>query len=361
MSEMTSKERIVAALTGKPVDRIPWSPFLAYVWENFPAEIQDMGQPAFLKEVGADPMWRGAPCPVTQTQTGVEITNQTDGDIGITIIETPVGSIRCSAKYTAAGNTSFLVEHLVKTEEDLKVILWIEENTHFELTDQTSVRETLALDGLAVGMLIPRGKTAFQSMIEHSVGTEEMAYMLADHPDTVETLVKTMIEKDLEAVRLAAESDYEYFITWEDSSTQNYSPAMYDRFIAPEIKGYCDILAAHGKHYIQHACGHVKGLLKSMKDSGVAAVESISTQPTGNVTLREAREIIGGDMGIVGGIEPTMFLNLSPRQLEPYVYDVIDSCQGGPFVLANSDSCPPGVTMEKFKIVGRIVREAAGR
>ena len=29
---MTAKERILNAVTGKPVDRVPWSPFLAYYW-----------------------------------------------------------------------------------------------------------------------------------------------------------------------------------------------------------------------------------------------------------------------------------------------------------------------------------------
>ena len=40
---MTSKERIVAALNGEPVDRIPFSPFLAYVWGYFPKDVQDVG------------------------------------------------------------------------------------------------------------------------------------------------------------------------------------------------------------------------------------------------------------------------------------------------------------------------------
>ena len=31
---MTSKERILAALAGQPVDHIPFCPFLAYVWEH---------------------------------------------------------------------------------------------------------------------------------------------------------------------------------------------------------------------------------------------------------------------------------------------------------------------------------------
>ena len=61
-------------------------------------------------------------------------------------------------------------------------------------------------------------------------------------------------------------------------------------------------------------------------------------------------------MGIIGGIEPTQFLNLSEAELGPYVESVIEEGQGGPFLLANSDSCPPGVTVEKFKIAAEVAR-----
>ena len=68
----------------------------------------------------------------------------------------------------------------------------------------------------------------------------------------------------------------------------------------------------------------------------------------------------GGRFGIIGGIEPTNFLNLSLDELGPYVECQIAEAAGGPFVLANGDSCPPGVTMEKFKLVGDVVRATGG-
>ena len=77
---MTSKERIVAALHNQPVDRIPFSPFLAYVWESFPKEIQDAGQLAFHHAIGADPLWRGAPGAVKAIQPdGIERKVVTEG------------------------------------------------------------------------------------------------------------------------------------------------------------------------------------------------------------------------------------------------------------------------------------------
>jgi len=360
MDQMTSKERIQSALEGKPVDRIPFSPFLAYVWEHFPQEIQRKGQLSFLKEVGADPLWRGAVCPVKSTVSGVT-TERSEDEREITVkTTTPVGSVTSVWLKSDTGNTAFLVGHPLRTEEDYKVQLWIEEHTHLEYNLQ-AVADHLSgpgQEGLSIGMLFPRGKTAFQSLIEHHVGTEELIYALCDFPATVESLLAAMVENDLEAARMAVESDYEYFLTWEDSSTQNYSPAMYEKYIGSEIRSACEILVRAGKKYIQHACGHVKHLLELMKAGGVVGIESISPPPTGNVTLKEAREMVGSSFAIIGGIEPTQLLNLSLEELEPYVEQVIEDGQGGPFVLANSDSCPPGVSVEKFKLISEIAHRA---
>ncbi len=56
---MNNKERLLNAISGKPVDRIPWSPFLTYFWEFQNAKIRGMGEIDFLKEIGATPLIRG--------------------------------------------------------------------------------------------------------------------------------------------------------------------------------------------------------------------------------------------------------------------------------------------------------------
>jgi uroporphyrinogen-III decarboxylase len=361
MDEMTSRERIVAALRGQAVDRVPWSPFLAYVWEHFPPEVQAMGQPHFLQQVGADPLWRGSPCPVTLVlaeQARQE--SHDDADRVVTVLTTPVGTLHWSAQRSHEGNTLFLVEHPLRCQEDFKVQLWLEEHGRLQY-DEAAVRQHLAGDGregLSIGLLLPRAKSAFQTMVEHLVGTEQLAYALADFPDTVEQLLQTMIRRDEQAVRLAMRCDYEYYLTWEDSSTQNYSPSQYQRYVAPEIRQWCQILHQHGRKYLQHACGHVKDILHIMKSQGVTGIESLSPCPTGDISLKDARAILGADHAIIGGIEPTHFLNLSLRELDGYVEQVLHDGSGGPFILANSDSCPPGVTMEKFRRVGEIVRQS---
>ena len=271
---------------------------------------------------------------------------------------TPVGALREVLAKSRAGNTAFLVEHPLRTRADFQVQTWIEEHTVL-IVDLTAVQEHLAgpgAEGLSVDMLLPRQKSAFQYLVENRVGTEELIYALADDPNMVTDLWEVMVARDLEAVRLALAAGYDYFLTWEDSGTQNYSPAMYERFIAPEIAGWCRVLAEGGRRYLQHACGHVARLIAPMRDSGAYGIESISPPPTGNVTIAEARRLAGPDFAIVGGIEPTEFLNRTADELEPYVEEVIAAAAGGPFVLANSDSCPPGVPLENFGRVAEIAK-----
>ncbi|MBT7303584.1 MAG: hypothetical protein HN849_28910 [Victivallales bacterium] len=356
---MTAKERIIAALHGEPTDYTPFSPFLAYVWEYFPRAVREAGQLAFHHLVGADPLWRGAPCPVKAVPpVGIERKSADEGNRTTVWTKTPVGTLRHATERSDVGGTHFLVEHPLKTEEDYKVQLWIEENSRY-VYDPTPVAEHFrgnGREGLSLGMLIPRSKSAYQQLVEQLVGTEELIYALMDFPETVRKLWQTMVEKDLEAARLAIESDYDCFITWEDSSTQNYSPTQYDEYIGSEIGQWCQLLDSAGKRYIQHACGHVEALVERMRDHGAFAVESISPPPTGNLSIRGAREMVGARLGIIGGIEPTQFLSLAEGQLGPYVESVIDDAQGGPFVLANSDSCPPGVTIEKFRLTAEVAR-----
>lgn len=360
LSSLSAHDRLVAALSGEPVDYLPFSPFLAYVWETFPKAIRDAGQLAFHHRIGATPLWRGAPCPVRARLPGaVEVVTRRNGCHIATETRTPVGTLREVKRCSDEANTEFLIEHPLKTEADYKVQLWIEEHTTYEV-DLAPVREHLTgngREGLSIGMLIPRTKSAFQMLIEHDAGTEALTYALADIPETVTALWEAMVAGDMKAAQLAMETGfYTYYLTWEDSSTQNTSPRQYRRYIAPEIEQWCTLLAANGMHYIQHACGHLRDLLSPMKASGAVGVESLSPPPTGNISVAEARELVGGDFAIIGGIEPTRFLRLPLDELEPYVEQVIADLRGGPFILANSDSCPPGVTVEKFALAAHVAR-----
>lgn len=355
---MQSRERIVNSLKGKEVDRIPWSPFLAYFWEHQSPDIQQKGQLSYLEEIGADPFLRGANqvLPVKIKYKNCEITERQNSDIKETTFRTSIGELKMV--YRFSQNSWFISEHPVKTLEDLKVFTWLQENTELE----SNARELNALiskwgeHGLVAPLLGLQQKSSFQSFVEQWFGTEELVYKMMDYPDEMKACLNLMHEKSSCLAELAVDCDAEYFISWEDTSTTNISPRFYEDYILPEINNWCDILHRSGKKYIQHACGHLKDLVPLIAGSRIDAIESVSPPPTGNIEFEDVCTALPENMAIIGGIEPVFFEGCSMQELKERVSLLSKELKGKRFVLANSDSCPPGVSRDKLTYVSSLLK-----
>ncbi len=358
-SQMTPKARLLAALRGEPTDRLAWSPFLAYWWEALPPSIQEKGQFAFLQELGADPLMRGMMQLFRTEIPGLEMQEVIRGNQKHTTYATPVGSLQMTHAYVKNGNTWFLTEHPVKQIEDFSVLQWMNEEMRVlpSMEQYEQDRDQIGEDGLILPLICPYMKSSFQSLIEHWVGTEELTYMLADDPEPVLSCLAVMQQRTVDSVRVSVNSDAEGFIFWEDSSTTNITPGWFQKHIAPEISQWASLVHAQGKLLIHHACGHLKDILGMMGDTDIDAIESISPPPTGNVELWEARRVLPEHVCLVGGIEPTVFLHSTEEALTAHVHLLMEKMGKTGWILANSDSCPPGVSMEKFHLVTRLVRE----
>ncbi len=51
----------------------------------------------------------------------------------------------------------------------------------------------------------------------------------------------------------------------------------------------------------------------------------------------------------------TVFLRSTMDELENYVINLLEKMGSQRYILANSDSCPPGVSIEKFTLVSEII------
>lgn len=354
---MTPKERILAAIRGESVDRTPWSPFLAYWWEAQREQLRRPGQLSYMESVGADPLLRGFGAAWQVEFCGVERSASERAGVRRERLSTPVGALELGYRYSREGDTWFLVEHPVRRLEELKVLQWIYE--HARVTPSGEADELWRAAGER-GVVLPlvgvECKTCFQSLIEKWVGTENMAYFAADAPEKVEECLLTMRYASERTAELSADSAAEGFIFWEDSSTTNISPDMFARFAAPEIAAWGNALHSAGKLLVHHACGHLAGLLERMGALPIDAIESISPPPTGDIDIGDAFELLPRHVALIGGIEPVFFLNCTDAELEARVDELIKISRGRRYVLANSDSCPPGVSERKFKTVSEAVR-----
>lgn len=357
--EMTHRQRILNAMRGKEVDRVPWSPFLAYYYEHLPQDIQAKGQLDYMLEMGADPLLRGFLQLFKTSVNNCTITEKKNGNKKFEIFETKVGNLIKEYTYSDNAQSWFLTGHPVKTEEDFKVLQYIAENTVVteDIKSFEEENKRMGENGLHLPLLGIYGKTAFQSMVEQWCGTVDLVYALYDFPEAVEECLSAIQEKDLETAKISVKSSAEGFIFWEDSSTTNISPDMFSKYTAPEINQWGKVIHNHDKLLIHHACGHLKNLLPLMAKTEIDMVESISPPPTGNIEIRDAIKLIPDHIGIIGGIEPTFIENCTLDMLEKNVRDLVQTMKGKRFVLANSDSCPPNVSYEKFLLVNDLIKK----
>jgi uroporphyrinogen-III decarboxylase len=371
-SKMTPRERLLAALRRQDVDRIPWSPFLAYWWEQQPPEMQQRGQLWFYRSIGADALLRGFTAPfrcgdvfgrkhypsfdisipgvTTRTET---VDHQTN-----IYLETRVGSLCTTLTYSEDANSWFITGFPIKRREDYKIFSHIVENMTFDENYAAIWDEIKQLgeDGLTLPQISPFLCSPFQTLLDNFAGPQQLYLDMADFLDEVESLLAVMSEKALIAVKIAAEAPAEAYISWETSSTQYISPKYFEQYILPEVNRWGEILHAAGKMLIHHACGHIRAILPQMATENVDAIESVTPPPTGNVEIWDVQKALGKDKCIIGGIEPIQFLDLSLDEFRNYVEDTLSRMNPRGFIFGNSDSCPPGVSVEKFKAVTEIIR-----
>jgi hypothetical protein len=367
---LTSRERLLATLRGQKTDRICWAPFLTYWWDqNLIAGAESLGELGFKRAVGADLLMRGhCDRPAHnqyddlymfrqkyETTRIIETVNEKQKQI---VYETPVGTLNAVYSYSAGGDTWFLTEHPVKTVNDFKILAYMAADINLTANYEDYEQELRKNpDALYLPLISPFTKTAFQSMIEFWAGTEELSYFEADYPEVVADTLAVMHRTSLTAASISAASPAQAFISWEDTSTTNISPAWYERYILPEIDQWCDILHTAGKLYVQHACGHLRHLVPYIAASKIDAIESLSEPPTGNISVKEFGEQLPEHIAIIGGIEPTFFINSTREELEARVDMLCNHFNGKRFILANADSCPPMVDIDKFGIVSGRIRK----
>ena len=249
------------------------------------------------------------------------------------------------------------MEHPLKDREDYKTLQYIMENAvHTPAYEgfEGLVRQ-YGDEVLIAARLVPHHKTTFQTMIEHWAGTYGMIDMLDEDEDLVEETMAVIRESNRQSVKLCSESNAEVFISFEDSSTTNYSPRLYEQYVIPELNEWADMLHKENKYLIQHACGHIKALLPIIAKSKIDCLESVTPYPTGNVTMKEVAEALPARISIIGGIDPTMMLSENWEPLEQYTTELLETMKGRSFLLANSDSLPPGVKLEHLKRLSNLV------
>jgi len=327
MAEMTSAERVMAALRREEPDRIPhfeWAvdrkvrealcPGCSY--EEFVVRMDwdaILTAPDFRKEQVGPNEWKN--------------------EWGIT------------RRYTGEEDP-FPVAGPIKTLEDL---------ARYEPPDPHAEGRYKSLEGVvrefkgrkAVGVHL---NDVF-SLPRYLVGFTELMTALVDCPALVQGLVDMSVEVNLAMAKEVAKRGADFVFTGDDycSARQPFiSPDWFRKFLYPGLKRVMGGFKDAGLFVIKHSDGNLRPILDMVVDSGIDCLDPID--PVGGMDIAEVKAKYGDRIAIKGNVNCAAVLVFgSVGEVIAETKEVIRrAAPGGGFILSSSNTIHSSVKPENY-------------
>ncbi len=353
----------MAALRGKDVDRIPWSPCIDGYFLGKTDQLEG------FRRIGADAMLRhlinfigNAPFRVTAPVPGKTLpwttsTKQAGAETE-TSYETPVGKLIERYRYNEESpNLPWVTRRRVQTLEDVKVLTWMCEQAEFVPMSflYDLAEKSLGDDGIVTISIL--GSPIFW-LLNSEVEVDRFWYFYHDHPEEMAELFEAAHQMLVRMVSAAAQGPGEVIIQYENLSTSLISPKIWDLQCPGWLNEYAQILHAGDKIYLMHACGHLLEFGDRIRKLELDGLVDVATPPTGTLPdLATARKLWGPDKFIMGGIDATAQAGLEPQALQDYARGVLSRMgDGRRMALGTNDAVPKNTTWEKLQAITATVK-----
>ncbi|MCD6362281.1 MAG: hypothetical protein J7M38_15595, partial [Armatimonadetes bacterium] len=390
---MTHRERILAALQGRPVDRLPWVPRLD-LWYNanrycgtLPREWADASLPEIIADLGVgrhevipDFLDTEHPDEGCDRALGIEhcrnqpyrlrfrrterIVERSGDELRVTW-RTPVGEVSAKLLYTEQmrrdGVTLMHVsERVVKRPEDYDIIGFIFEDLEV-VTDggrYGELRDEVGDTGIAVAYCNVAASPVHH-LLKELVPYDQFYYDLHDRPEIILRTAERMTGYFDAVVDACAESDAEVVLFGANYDVSLTTPPIFAEHIAPTLTRVADRLHAAGKLLATHTDGENDGLLHFYGECGVDMADSVCPAPMTRLPLAEYRREFGTRPAIWGGICSVSVLDqaMTDEEFEAHLDDVIGAVgDGRGMIFSIADTTPPDASLARIRRIGERLR-----
>jgi uroporphyrinogen-III decarboxylase len=393
---MTGKERMLAAIEGRPTDRIPWAPRLDLWFKanqragTLPrkyrhASLRDLvdGLGFYLHAVVPD--FRDVRGPEDELDRGLGIFNlrtmpyhtvledvrrtvRIEGDRTFVMYQTPFGSVETVVLYDEAmRRAGITISHVERqpfqTERDYAALGHIFENARVvpQFDGYQAFAEAVGDRGLPVAWVSAAG-SPMHFIQRELMRMDTFFYEMHDRPEAMARLaeqVGTYWERIREAV---LECPAKAFLVGANyDATVTYPPFFRDH-ILPGLRAFARDLHARGKWLLTHTDGENSGLLEHYLAAGVDIADSVCPAPMTKLSFKEVRDAFAGRITIMGGIPSVTLLPdaMPDREFDRFLDRFFEDIgRGDHLILGISDTTPPAADFRRLLAIARRV-EAFG-
>ena len=359
---MTKRERMLATLHRERPDIISWGGDLAY-W------IGGLGQdgkldPRYGGDEGIFRLHRDLHVgfylqgffPFLTLYDGVDIRTETSGNLSTTRYVTPKGTLTEVWEYNAQTYSSGPREHLIKDIDDLSILRYIYEHTHYEPDYE---RVGIFRDGIGDNgvVLCYTPRSPFMELVATKSGIENLTYIIADGEDEFDATLEIMTAKHLAASELTLKSGCECVMVPENLSSEVVGKYYYEKYVRRYHNHITDRIRDAGKFSFIHMDGTLAGLLCEISEAGFDVIEAMTPSPAGDLSIEDIARITHPNTIVWGGIPGGYFHDIvSDEEFDAYVRHVLEVlCRRPNSALGVADQIVPGSRPERIKRVNELV------
>ena len=325
---MTKRERVIAALTHKETDFIPYQiDFTNQAWETMAKYYNDND---FASKIGNHidtcTYW-GDPEPIPdrdgyfRDDFGVVWNrNGADKDIGV-------------------------VEKILIPEPDLC-------NYKFPEVPEQRIRERCESVLANAGDKFTFASISF-SLFERAwtlTGMENLlAYMITD-PDFVHTFFDKLVEYNMKIIKIYLEYDFDGIFLGDDWGQQKgliMGPVFWRKFIKPQLAKMYSLGKDNGRFIGQHSCGDIQEIYPDLVEIGLDVHQTFQPEI---FDVEEIKSLYRGKLSFWGGISTQKLLPFAtPSELVQKSKEIMKIVsKGGGFIVAPTHSIPGDVPAENM-------------
>lgn len=357
--EMTVRERWLAALDSKPVDRLPFWPKLGSAYIKAQAEPYcSMELQALHEYIGSDRHERVLGCfREVRPRTSFEsVTRKTELR---EVYKTPQGRLIGLQAFDPGSDSWHPVRMPVQEPEDIGILTAWYDDVRWELdADALSrARESAREIGESAVHTSWLGTTPLMRWIEQLAGVENGHFWLADYQDEVEALFDSMTRSLLARAELQlTHLDVDMFYLEENTSTTLISPDQFRRHCVPVIRRVGEMAEANGKRIVLHMCGTLLDLLPDLNELPAGVFEAFTSPPVGNTTLADGRNACP-DICLIGGTNAALWTRPADEIIAELAghLDALPHHRG--LVITSAGVMPPRPPPETIKAVADWVKD----
>jgi len=218
------------------------------------------------------------------------------------------------------------IEHAVSSPADVPAVKYLygppNENEKKWFADRMAkVKEFSEKKGLFVQAWSAFGMDAAVWMS----GSEGAIMMAMDAPEAFGELLEIIAETDYERTRLAVLHEGVDMVVQRGwySSTDFWSPNLFEKFTYPHIVKLASLAHEHGKKFAYTITTGVEVIGPRLAEAGVDVLYFIDpVQDT--ISLEKAKELLGSRMTLVGGVNALTLACREPKRIETDIKRALD-------------------------------------